>query len=67
MMEIHKNLVVVGDSDCGKTSLISALGKKSFKKKYTPGVIGDRFFNLTVEGIGAATVRLRDTQGEKLE
>ena len=68
-MEDSKQVVIVGDAFCGKTSLIlSLIDKYFFGEEYIPDVLKtDRFVYIKVKGI-STRVRIRDTEtGKKFE
>ena len=63
-MESRKKVVFVGDSGCGKSSIISMLNKKKLPKKDAPNVLEDHFFDIVCCG-DKVTLHIRDTAGEK--
>ena len=43
-----QKLVIVGDSACGKTSLIAVFNNKQFLEEYIPTKLNDYFIDITV-------------------
>ena len=67
-MENSRQVAVVGDASCGKTSLIlSFTDKYIFGEEHVPDVLKrDRFIDIKVKGI-TTSVCIRDTVGKKFE
>ena len=65
-METQKNLVIIGDSACGKTSLIQVFDNKHFPEKHIPTLFHDYFMDVKVNCTDLKLV-ISDTSGEKEE
>ena len=62
MEAISKKLVIVGDSDCGKTCLVIVANTDFFPEEYVPRVFDDHVANIEVDGEQVA-LQLFDTAG----
>ena len=64
MSAIRKKLVIVGDSDCGKTCLLSSFARNKFPEEYVPRVFESYLTSIKVDG---KTVELGfwDTVGQE--
>ena len=58
-----KKMLIVGDGDIGKTSLVSALANEQFSNGHIPT---EYVINMSVKGI-LDTYRVCDTDGKKFE
>ena len=65
VMYTQKKLVLIGDSACGKTSLIEVFDNKELPKKHFPTELDDYFINITVRGT-TINLHMSDNSGEKL-
>ena len=63
-METQKKLVIVGDSACGKTSLVLVFNNKQFPEKYIPTLFDDYFINIEINSTIVKLV-ISDTSGNK--
>ena len=62
---MKKKLIILGDSACGKTSLMLALSNKKFSEEYVPTYFDEEIVDKEVDGI-KVTLHMHDTPGEKL-
>ena len=59
-----KKVLIVGDHDCGKTRLVSAIANEQFSSSHN--IPPEYVINMTVKGI-LDTYRVCDTDGKKFE
>ena len=63
---MKKTLIIVGDSACGKTSLMLVIANKNISKEYIPTFFDDQIVDVEVKGI-KVTLCMLDTPGEQFE
>ena len=66
MGSTSKKVVIVGDADCGKTSLLTVFSKNDILKENTPITFQNKVFDIEVDG-EKVSLCLYSVAGEKFE